>query len=77
MARVDYNEFGYFHENAEEYGIPYPSAPTVRRESIAMSDHRAMSALMWGDSSPRLVFLHGGAHVVGHGLCVFAAGAAV
>jgi len=61
MARVDYNEFGYFHENAEEYGIPYPSAPTVRRESIAMSDHRAMSALMWGDSSPRLVFLHGGA----------------
>lgn len=61
MTQVEYNEFGYFHENAEEYGIAYAGPPSVRREFITMSDGRSMSALVWGDASPRLVFLHGGA----------------
>ena len=61
MAQVDYNEFGFFHENAGEYGIPYPGPPNVRRETIAMRDGRVMSALVWGKPSPRLAFLHGGA----------------
>jgi pimeloyl-ACP methyl ester carboxylesterase len=61
MAQVEYNEFGYFHENAEEYGIAYAGPPSVRREFITMSDGRTMSALVWGDAPPRLVFLHGGA----------------
>jgi len=29
--RVDYDEFGLFHENAEEYGLPFDRTPTVRR----------------------------------------------
>jgi pimeloyl-ACP methyl ester carboxylesterase len=61
MEHVEYNEFGYFHENAEEYGIAYAGPPSVRREFITMTDGRSMSALVWGDASPRLVFLHGGA----------------
>lgn len=61
MAHVEYNEFGYFHENAEEYGIAYAGPPHVRRESVTMGDGRIMSALVWGDAPPRLVFLHGGA----------------
>ena len=58
---IPYDEFSMFHENAEEYGIPYNSPPRVTRESIAMSDGRKMSALKWGAASPQLVFLHGGA----------------
>mgnify|MGYP000358436833 CR=1 FL=1 len=58
---IPYDEFSMFHENAEEYGIPYNSPPIVTRESIAMSDGRKMSALKWGAASPQLVFLHGGA----------------
>jgi len=29
--RVDYDEFGLFHQNAEEYGLPFDRPPTVRR----------------------------------------------
>ena len=29
--RVDYDEFGLFHENAAEYGLPFGGPPTVRR----------------------------------------------
>ncbi|MFQ5556116.1 MAG: alpha/beta fold hydrolase, partial [Acidimicrobiales bacterium] len=59
--RVEYDEFGLFHENAEEYGIPYEGPPTVRRETVAVNDARKMSALVWGDSTPELVLVHGGA----------------
>ena len=31
--RVPYDEFSMFHENAEEFGLPYDGPPTVRRES--------------------------------------------
>jgi pimeloyl-ACP methyl ester carboxylesterase len=30
-GRFDYDEFGLFHENAAEYGLPYDRPPTVRR----------------------------------------------
>src|SRR6187402_1416403 len=59
--RVAYDEFAYFHENAEEFGLPYDGPPVVRRESAPMSDGRQLSALVWGDADPELVFLHGGA----------------
>ncbi len=61
MERVDYDEFGYFHENAEEYGIYYPGPPSVRRVGVELGDGRRLSALIWGDSDPELVLLHGGA----------------
>ena len=64
IEKVPYNEFGMFHENAEEYGLPYSGTPTVRRESVSMEDGRTLSALVWGSESPRIVFLHGGAQNV-------------
>jgi pimeloyl-ACP methyl ester carboxylesterase len=61
MERVEYDEFGLFHENAQEFGLPYEGPPTVRRESVALPDGRKISALVWGTGDPEYVFLHGGA----------------
>jgi pimeloyl-ACP methyl ester carboxylesterase len=60
-ARVDYDEFGYFHENAAEYGLPFERPPTVRRAFAGVSGGRRLSALVWQDGEPELVLLHGGA----------------
>jgi pimeloyl-ACP methyl ester carboxylesterase len=60
MEPIDYDEFGLFHENAEEFGIPYDDPPAVRRESVEVEPGRTLSALVWGTSDPELVFLHGG-----------------
>jgi pimeloyl-ACP methyl ester carboxylesterase len=57
---IDYDEFGLFHENAEEYGLPYDGPPTVRREFVDLEDGRRLSALVWGSGDPELVLLHGG-----------------
>jgi pimeloyl-ACP methyl ester carboxylesterase len=61
MERVEYDEFGLFYENAEEFGLPYDGPPTVRRESVELPDGRKISALVWGTGDPEYVFLHGGA----------------
>ncbi|HZN14026.1 MAG TPA: alpha/beta hydrolase [Acidimicrobiales bacterium] len=61
MTRVAYDEFGLFHENAAEFGLPYEGPPTVRRESVDVGDGRHLSALVWGSTPPEIVFLHGGA----------------
>jgi pimeloyl-ACP methyl ester carboxylesterase len=61
IERVPYDEFSLFHENAEEFGIPYNGPPVVRRESVEVAPGRRLSALVWGDTSPELVLLHGGA----------------
>jgi len=59
---LHYDEFGLFHENAEEYGLPYDGPPTVRREEVEVaSDGRKLSALVWGEKPPDIVLLHGGA----------------
>ena len=55
-----YDEFSLFHENAEEVGLPYDGRPVVRRESIEVAPGRRVSALLWGEAPPELVFLHGG-----------------
>jgi pimeloyl-ACP methyl ester carboxylesterase len=60
-GRYPYDEFSMFHENAAEYKIPYHGPPVVRRESVPLGDGRSLSALVWGDAEPELVFLHGGA----------------
>ncbi len=59
--RYEYDEFSMFHENAEEFGIPYPGPPVVARRSVAMDDGRALSALVWGERPAELVLFHGGA----------------
>lgn len=60
MERIEYDEFGLFHENAAEYGLPYDGPPTVRREFVAVDRDRRLSALVWGKEAPQLVLLHGG-----------------
>jgi pimeloyl-ACP methyl ester carboxylesterase len=60
VERVPYDEFSMFHENAEEYGIPF-KPPSVRRERVDLDDGRGLSALVWGETAPEIVFLHGGA----------------
>ncbi|HEX5294438.1 MAG TPA: alpha/beta hydrolase [Streptosporangiaceae bacterium] len=59
--RVDYDEFGLFHENAAEYGLPYDGPPAVRRVFAEVAPGRRLSALAWQDSDAELVLLHGGA----------------
>ena len=59
-GREDYDEFGLFHENAAEYGLPFDRPPTVRRVFAGVPGGRRLSALMWQDGDPELVLLHGG-----------------
>jgi len=59
-GRVDYDEFGLFHENAAEYGLPFDRPPTVRRAFAEIARGRRLSALVWQDRDPELVLLHGG-----------------
>ncbi len=60
---VPYDEFGLFHENAAEYGLPYGGPPDVRRVEMEVGDGRRVSSLLWGAASrpPELVLVHGGA----------------
>ncbi len=55
-----YDEFALFHENAEEFGIPWGGPPVVRRVEVATSGG-VISALKWGDADPELALVHGGA----------------
>jgi pimeloyl-ACP methyl ester carboxylesterase len=61
VERVPYDEMSMFHENAEEFGLPYPGPPAVRRAAVELDDGRSLSALVWGEREPELVLLHGGA----------------
>jgi esterase len=51
---VGLSEFALLPENAEQAGVEGP-LPHVQR-----IDAGSVSALQWGDSTPRIVFLHGG-----------------
>ncbi len=59
--RIDYDEFGLFHENAAEYGLPYDGPPMVERVAVDVGGGRRLSALRWKTADPELVLLHGGA----------------
>ena len=48
------DEFGLLDENAEQIGATGPLPSVARIESDPIS------ALLWGDDSPQIVFLHGG-----------------
>jgi pimeloyl-ACP methyl ester carboxylesterase len=58
---LQYDELGLFHENAEEYGLPFDAAPVVARQSVDVGGGQQVSALVWGTSDPELVLVHGGA----------------
>ena len=51
---VGLSEFGLLSENAEQAGVTGP-LPPVRRVEVG-----GISALRWGEESPRVVFFHGG-----------------
>jgi pimeloyl-ACP methyl ester carboxylesterase len=65
--RIPYDEFGLFHENADEYGLPFTAPPRVARREVSVAPDRAVSALVWGHAAdpaevtPEVVFVHGGA----------------
>ncbi len=61
VARIEYDEFGLFHENAAEFGLPYEHPPDVRRVSTRLSDGRQMSSLVWTHEPVEVVLIHGGA----------------
>jgi pimeloyl-ACP methyl ester carboxylesterase len=50
-----------FHENAAEWGLPFSGPPAVRRVETVLDDGRRMSSLVWGDVTPEVVLVHGGA----------------
>lgn len=52
------SEFSLLAENAEQAGVD-GSLPEVRRVEAGTGEDR-ISALLWGDTPPRIVFLHGG-----------------
>ncbi len=60
MARVHYDEFSFFHENAAEWGLPI-HPPPVSRHAVALADGRSLSYLRFDAGSPQVVFIHGGA----------------
>jgi pimeloyl-ACP methyl ester carboxylesterase len=60
VATTHYDEFGLFHENAGEFGIEF-RPPRVERVSADVGAAGQLSALRWGEGSPELVLLHGGA----------------
>ncbi len=60
---IPYDEFGLFHENAAEYGIPFDGPPDVQRVEVEVDPGRSVSSLLWGARTgpPELVLVHGGA----------------
>ncbi len=61
MATIEYDEFGLFHENAGEVGLPFDDPPEVARVWVDVAPGQRVSALRWGTGDPELVLLHGGA----------------
>jgi esterase len=57
-ALTGLSEFSLLSENAEQAGVTGP-LPDVERVEAGTGEDR-ISALRWGASSPRVVFLHGG-----------------
>jgi pimeloyl-ACP methyl ester carboxylesterase len=58
---LEYDELGLFHENAEEYGLPFDAPPVVARQVVDVGGGQQLSALVWGSAEPELVLVHGGA----------------
>ncbi len=59
--RIAYDEFGMFHENAQEAGLPYDGPPVVERRAVEVRPGYSLSALVWGSEPAEIVLWHGGA----------------
>jgi pimeloyl-ACP methyl ester carboxylesterase len=57
----DYDEFGLFQENAQEFGIAWDGPPAVERVAVDVGGGQTISGLQWGEPGGDLVLLHGGA----------------
>jgi pimeloyl-ACP methyl ester carboxylesterase len=57
---MEEDEFSFLLECAEDAELPWDGEPQVSRRYVDVGD-RKMSAIVWGSSSPEIVFLHGGA----------------
>jgi pimeloyl-ACP methyl ester carboxylesterase len=55
-----YDEFALVEENAFEMGVAWPLAQPPRREHVTLPSGQQVSVILWGDTAPELVFLHGG-----------------
>jgi pimeloyl-ACP methyl ester carboxylesterase len=58
---IPYDEFGLFRDNAIEAGLSWDGPPLVQRETVEVAPAQRMSALVWGQTPPELVLVHGGA----------------
>ena len=56
-----YDEFSLLAENAAEYDLPFDPPPVVRREVVGLPSGLELSALVWGEDTPEIVLVHGGA----------------
>ncbi len=59
-AAAGYDEFGMLSENAGEVGLPYDKPAAVTRRSFSVGPGQEVSAIVWGETEPELVLLHGG-----------------
>jgi pimeloyl-ACP methyl ester carboxylesterase len=60
MERIIYDEFSFFHENIAEWALDV-ATPIVSRFFVSVDGIRQLSGLRWGEASPELALLHGGA----------------
>src|SRR3954451_14289657 len=54
------DEFAFLPDNAAEVGLPWNGPPALRRTAVDVGRGHEISALVWGDSPPELVLIHGG-----------------
>ena len=59
LVSDEYDEFGFLHENAAQWDIPFSGPPTVTRHRFALPSGQGISYLRWGEGEPELVLLHG------------------
>lgn len=61
----EYDEFGLFHENIDEFHLDVDEVPLVERVDTEVTADdgttRTVSALRWGRGEPEFVLVHGGA----------------
>ncbi|HLT68124.1 MAG TPA: alpha/beta hydrolase [Microbacterium sp.] len=55
-APATLDEFAFLSDDARDQGA---AVPAVRRDSLTLDDGRTLSALLFGDGRPRVVFIHG------------------